>query len=209
MSFANREGFRKGGKMKLQERVLKSGVLLAILVLGLAGSLAAQTTVPVGTPISVTLNQSVSSKDAKAGQTVSAVVSADVVVDNKTVIPKNSNATLTVATAVASGRLSTPAKLYLRIDSIQVKGQTYTVSTNMAGRTEGSHTKRNAIAIGGGTAAGAIIGGLAGGGKGAAIGAAAGAGAGTGGAALTGKKDITYAAESRLSFRLKDAVAIK
>jgi hypothetical protein len=188
---------------------ITSGVLLTVLLLGLAGTLAAQTTVPAGTAISVTLNQSVSSKDAKAGQSVSGVVAADVLVNGKTVIPKNSNVSLTVATAVASGRLSTPAKLYLRIDSIQVKGQSYTLSTSLAGQTAGSHNKRNAVAIGGGTAAGAVIGALAGGGKGAAIGAAAGAGAGTAGAAMTGKKDITYAAESRLRFTLKSAVAIK
>jgi hypothetical protein len=110
---------------------------------------------------------------------------------------------------VASGRLSTPAKLSLRIDSIQVRGQSYTVTSSLYARSGTSHTKRNTVAIGGGTAAGAIIGALAGGGKGAAIGAAAGAGAGTGGAALTGKKDITLPAESRLRFTLRDAVAIK
>jgi hypothetical protein len=180
-----------------------------MLILGLAAGVAAQTTVPAGTAIAVTLNQSVSSKDAKSGQTVSGVVASDVSVNGKVVIPKNSNVSLTVATAVASGRLSTPAKLYLRIDSIQVKGQSYTVSSSLAGQTAGSHNKRNTVAIGGGTAAGAIIGALAGGGKGAAIGAAAGAGAGTAGAAMTGKKDITFGAEARLSFTLKSAVAIK
>jgi hypothetical protein len=195
--------------MKQHRKEIASGVLLTILLLGLAGTLAAQTTVPAGTVIVVTLNESVSSKDAKAGQSVSGVVAADVLVNGKAVIPKNSNVSLTVATAVASGRLSTPAKLALRIDSIQVKGQSYTVSSSLYSQSGTSHTKRNAVAIGGGTAAGAIIGGLAGGGKGAAIGAAAGAGAGTGGAALTGKKDITLAAESRLRFTLKDAIAIK
>ena len=195
--------------MKRHRKEVTSAVLLTILLLGLAGKMAAQTTVPAGTPIVVTLNQTVSSKDAKAGQSVSGVVAADVAVNGKTVIPKNSNVTLTVASAVASGRLSTPAKLWLRIDSIQVKGQTYTVSTNMSGQTGGSHNKRNVIAIGGGTAAGAIIGALAGGGKGAAIGAGAGAAAGTAGAAITGKKDITYPAETKLRFVTKTAVAIK
>ena len=195
--------------MKRHGKEIASSVLLTILLLGLAGTLAAQTNVPAGTAIVVTLNQTVSSKDAKAGESVSGVVSDDVTINGKTVIPKNSNVSLTVATAVASGRLSTPAKLWLRIDSIQVKGQSYTVSSNMSGQTGGSHNKRNVIAIGGTTAAGAIIGALAGGGKGAAIGAAAGAGAGTAGAALTGKKDITYPAETKLRFTLKTAVAVK
>jgi hypothetical protein len=45
-----------------------------------------------------------------------------------------------------------------------------------------------------------LIGGLAGGGKGALIGAAVGAGAGTAGAAATGKKDVTFPAETKLRF---------
>ncbi|HXZ27026.1 MAG TPA: hypothetical protein VEG08_03395, partial [Terriglobales bacterium] len=69
--------------------------------------------------------------------------------------------------------------------------------------------KRTAAFIGGGAAAGAIIGALAGGGKGAAIGAAAGGGAGTAGAAFTGNKDITFPAESALSFSLLQPVEIK
>jgi hypothetical protein len=62
------------------------------------------------------------------------------------------------------------------------------------------------MAIGGTAAVGALIGGLAGGGKGAAIGAGAGAGAGTVGAAATGKKDVSYSAEDKLSFTLKAPV---
>ena len=65
-----------------------------------------------------------------------------------------------------------------------------------------SHKKRNVVMIGGGTAAGALIGGLAAGPKGALIGSAIGAGAGTGGAYATGKKEVGFAAERRLTFRL-------
>jgi len=53
-----------------------------------------------------------------------------------------------------------------------------------------------------------LIGGLAGGGKGAVIGAAAGAGAGTAGAAATGKKEVEFPAETRLSFTTRAAVTI-
>ena len=72
-----------------------------------------------------------------------------------------------------------------------------------------SHKKRDIVAIGGGSALGALIGGIAGGGKGAAIGAGAGAGAGTAGAALTGKKEISLPAESRLIFRLSRAATVR
>jgi hypothetical protein len=58
------------------------------------------------------------------------------------------------------------------------------------------------VGAGGGAVFGAIVGGLAGGGAGAAIGAAAGAGAGTAAVGFTGKRDITLAPETRLSFKL-------
>lgn len=178
--------------------------LLALPVLSQASA-----TVPKGAAITVVTDQSVSSKDAKVGQPVTGTIAKDVVVGGKVVIPKGSPVKLSVSAVQASGRLSTPAKLYLRLRTITVKGETYSVTTTSAGRTEKGKGKRDAGFIGGGAAAGALIGGLAGGGKGAAIGAGAGAGAGTAGAAATGKKDIEYGAETRLTFTTQAAVAIK
>jgi hypothetical protein len=140
---------------------------------------------------------------------VTGTVGKDVIVGGKVVIPKGSPAKLSVSSVQASGRLSTPAKLYLRLRTVTVHGETYSFETSSSGRTEGGKGKRDAGFIGGGAAGGAVIGALAGGGKGAAIGAAAGAGAGTAGAAATGKKDIEYRAETRLSFTTRTDVAIK
>lgn len=166
-------------------------------------------TIPVGTHIAVITNQAVSSKDAKIGQTITGSIGKDVVIGDKVVLPKGSEVKLSVSSVQASGRLSTPAKLYLRLRTVTVKGKTYTVATNSAGRTEKGKGKRDAGFIGGGAAGGAAIGALAGGGKGAAIGAAAGAGAGTAGAAATGKKDIEFPAETRLVFTTRADIAIK
>jgi hypothetical protein len=165
-------------------------------------------TVPQGARISVVTDQSISSKTAKVGQTITGSVAQDVTSDGKVVISKGSPVKLTVSGAQASGRLSTPAKLYLRLRTVTVGGKTYTIATSSAGRTLGGKGKRDAGFIGGGAAGGAVIGALAGGGKGAAIGAAAGAGAGTAGAAATGKKDIEFPAETKLSFTTRAAVAI-
>ena len=192
-------------KMQIAAAVLALGALLFTL----APVLHAQGTVPAGKAIVVTIDQAISSKDAKVGEAVPATVADNVVVNGKVVISKGSAATVHVASVQPSGRLSTPAKLWLRLDSVTVNGKAYSVSAHWAGETMGSHAKRNTVAIGGGTAAGAIIGALAGGGKGAAIGAVAGAGAGTAGAAATGKKDVNYGAETKLSFALKSSVTIQ
>jgi hypothetical protein len=189
-------------------RNVRSNLLAAAILALVPMALAAQGTIPAGTAITVNLDQSVSSKTAHSGQTVAGSVAHDVVVDGQTLIPKGSRATLMVTNAQASGRLSTPAKLWLRLSSVDVHGQSHRVTTNSAGRTLGGKGKRDAVAIGGGAAAGAIIGAIAGGGKGAAIGAGAGAGAGTVGAAATGKKDIEYPAETKLRFTLRAPVTI-
>ena len=163
--------------------------------------LSATTTIPAGTSISVTTSQTVSSKTAKVGQGVV----GNVTVAGKVVIPKGSPAKLVVASVQRSGRLSTPAKLWLKLRSVTVNGKTIVVATSLAGQTAGGKAKRDTVFIGGGAGAGAVIGALAGGGKGAAIGALAGAGAGTAGAAATGKKDIEFPAETRLAFKTQVA----
>src|SRR5437660_323663 len=191
----------------MQSRIRFASVFLA-LVLFLPALAQAGGTVPQGTKITVVTDQSVSSKTAKIGQTVTGSVAQDVTSGGKVVIPKGSPVKLTVSGVQASGRLSTPAKLYLRVRSVTVGGKSFTIATSSAGRTLGGKGKRDAGFIGGGAAGGAVIGALAGGGKGAAIGAAAGAGAGTAGAAATGKKDIEFPAETKLSFTTRAAVAI-
>ena len=185
----------------------RSFVLIALSLL-VATLTHAANSIPAGTAITVTVDQSISSKTARAGQGVVATVAQDVTANGKVVIPKGAHARLVVSSAQASGRLSTPAKLWLRLKSVEIHGKTYTIATNSVGKTMGGKGKRDAGFIGGGAGAGALIGGLAGGGKGAAVGAAAGAGAGTAGAAATGKKDIEFPAETRLSFTTRAAVSI-
>jgi hypothetical protein len=188
-------------------RIRKIAIFLT-LALVMPALAQARGTIPAGVKISVVTDQSVSSKTAKTGQMVTGSVAQDVTSGGKVVIPKGSAVKLSVSSVQASGRLSTPAKLYLRLRTVTVGGKTYTFATSSAGRTEGGKGKRDAGFIGGGAAGGAIIGALAGGGKGAAIGAGAGAGAGTVGAAATGKKDIEFPAETRLAFTTRATVTI-
>jgi hypothetical protein len=201
----NAANFLEVTEMKFRMRFSLS---LMALCFGIASLTQAATSIPAGTAITVTIDQSISSKTAQAGQGVVATVAQDVTEDGRVVIPKGAHAKLVVSSAQASGRLSTPAKLWLRLKSVEVHGKTYTIATSSSGRTMGGKGKRDAGFIGGGAGAGALIGGLAGGGKGALIGAAAGAGAGTAGAAATGKKEVEFPAETRLRFTTRAPVTI-
>jgi hypothetical protein len=187
---------------------IRCGSIFLVLAMLLPALARSEGTVPQGTRITVVTDQSVSSKTARIGETVTGSVALDVTSEGKVVIPKGAPVKLTVSSVQASGRLSTPAKLYLKLRSVTVGDKTYTLTTSYAGRKLRGKGKRDAGFIGGGAAGGAIIGALAGGGKGAAIGAAAGAGAGTAGAAATGKKDIVFPAETRLAFTTRAAVSI-
>ncbi len=165
-------------------------------------------TLPTGTSLQVTLDQSLASDKSHSGDGFQGSLARAVELDGMVVFPKNARVLGKVTQARASGRLQTPALLSITLSSIEVNGTSYDISTSSITRQGQSHKKRNTVAIGGGAAAGAVIGAIAGGGKGAAIGAGAGAAAGTGGAALTGKQDITLAAETILTFRLKQPVSI-
>ena len=166
-------------------------------------------TIPAGTELRVTLDTALSSKDSTAGDSFEATVSEPVTVRGQVVVKRDARARGAVVDARPSGRLSKPALLSLELKSVQVNGAWVPVRTEALTMEGKSHKKRDIIAIGGGSALGALIGGIAGGGKGAAIGAAAGGGAGTAGAAATGKKDITLPAESHVSFRLSRSASVQ
>jgi hypothetical protein len=165
-------------------------------------------TIPEGTDLTVVLDQSLSTAENRPGDIFQASVAVPIVIDGKTVIPKDARVKGHVVDAQASGRLRGIARLVLTLDSVEVEGGSYDIATDDEGRTGKNHNKRNGILIGGGAGLGALIGGIAGGGKGVLIGSAAGAGAGTAGAAYTGKKDIRVPAETSLTFRLARSATI-
>jgi hypothetical protein len=165
--------------------------------------------VPADTVISVVLDQAVGSKISTPGQAFSATVQEPVEVDGRVAIPKGARASGIVKDAKPSGRFKGGAVLSLTLTSISVKNEEYNVQTTSPVETSKGKGKRTAGLVGGGAGGGALIGGLAGGGKGALIGGLIGAAAGTGGAGLTGNRDITLPAETRLTFKLVEPLEIK
>lgn len=163
---------------------------------------------PAGTSLRVRLDQDLGSKISQAGDSFTATVSDDVLVNGQTVIARGSRADGTVTDAKPLGKFKGGAALAIRLDRVHTKWGSYPVSTSTIARAEKGKGKRTAVFAGGGAGFGAIVGALAGGGKGAAIGALAGGGAGTAGGALTGNKQIVLPAETLLTFRLENSVHI-
>jgi hypothetical protein len=165
--------------------------------------------VDAGTPIVVTVDQSVSSKTSNSGDHFDASLAEPVMVGEKQVIPSGAKVQGTVTDAKSAGKFKGNAEISVTLESVKVNGETYSMKTSSVTEAGKGRGKRTAVGAGGGAAVGAIIGAIAGGGKGAAIGAGAGAGAGTAGAAFTGERDITIAAETKLRFKLQEPLEIK
>jgi len=165
-------------------------------------------TLPEGTAITVRLIDPVDSEKNKEGDRFSASLDSPIVIDDKTVIPKNADVEARLVSAKSAGHFTGSSAVVLVLSKITFGGKSYDVQTGEFTKQGASRGKRSAVVIGGGAAVGAVIGAIAGGGKGAAIGAAAGAGTGTGVQALTKSEQIKLPAETLLEFQLKAPLTV-
>jgi len=163
---------------------------------------------PEGTVISVRLETPLSSASAQSGDTFSASLDDPLVIDGRTLAERGAAAQGRVLAARSSGHLHNSGYLRVALTSVEIGGKTVPVETSSISVVGASHKSRDLALMGGGAGAGALIGALAGGGKGALIGGLAGGGVGTGAAYATGKKDVGFAVEHRLSFRLTQSALI-
>ena len=165
--------------------------------------------VPAGTAVTVRLQTPVSSANSQTGETFDAVLDEPLIVGGRTLVPRGAAVRGKVTLARHSGRLHHPGELGLTLVSVDVQGRDIPLETSHVFAKGGSHKRRNLTAIGGGAGAGAVIGGIAGGGVGAVVGSAIGGGGGTAVAYGTGKKDVGFGVERRLTFKLTQSLEIQ
>ena len=165
--------------------------------------------VPAGTPITVVLSTTISSRVAKPGDEFEATVSEPVVVEGRTAIPKGTHVTGSVVDAKKQGTFKGEAVLAIRLTRVEIHDKGYMIATDSYGGRQKGKGKRTAVVTGGGAAVGALIGGLAGGGKGAAIGAGVGAGGGLAASGATGGKNVKFPAETAITFKLTEPFSIE
>lgn len=165
--------------------------------------------VPSGTVLTIRTGSALSSGTSQAGQSFLGSLAKPVSIKGQMVIPAGSAVTGTVVDAKPKGKLKGEAVLNLALNTVTVRGQSYSIQTNVLQNTARGKGKRTAATTGGGAAGGALIGGIAGGGKGAGIGALVGGAAGFVGGAVTGNQQIEIPAESAVSFYLSAPLIIR
>jgi len=167
-------------------------------------------TIQAGTSLAVRVDQHISVKSNRAGDTFTGEV-VDPVVDPNgvAVVPKGTRVSGVVDASHARGRVKGASVLELRLTTMTLNGRELQLRTADLTQTKKGKGKRSAAMIGGGAGLGMLIGGLAGGGKGMLIGGLAGGGAGTAGAAMTGNKDLEIPAESIVHFRLSQDLVVQ
>ncbi|HWR14383.1 MAG TPA: hypothetical protein VN577_06120 [Terriglobales bacterium] len=161
-------------------------------------------TVLAAQQIQVRIDNRISSETARPGNAFQGVLVQPVNLGGRS-CARNSPVGGVISEAKSSGRLKGPGVLVLEPQWVSCGGRRVNVSAEPIRLEGASHTKRNAVLIGGGAGAGALLGGLIGGGKGALIGAAVGAGTGTVGAAATGKHEAVIEPEAVVGWNLNSA----
>lgn len=163
---------------------------------------------PEGTPITIRLLNAVSSASSNAGDRVECLLDDPIVIDGQTAVPRGAAAIARVLAAKASGRPHSPGYLRIALVSLQVDGKPVGIETSSLFVKGGSHEKLSGALAGGGTGSGPPLAGPGRGSKGALMGASGSAG-GVAPTSATGKKEVSFGTERRLTFRLAQAVELQ
>lgn len=170
---------------------------------------ASTVTLPAGTVLNVRLNQALSSETNENGDAFQAVLVEPLVADGFVIAERGSRVDGKVSDAIRAGKVKGLSRLAVRLTTVHTSDrQRVTILTDDFVREGVSSKTSDAAKVGVGAGIGAALGAIFGGGKGAAIGAAAGGAAGGGTVLMTRGKPVELGVETRIPFRLKEAVTI-
>jgi len=165
-------------------------------------------TVPEGATLPLVLESAISSATSRSGDVVVARLADDVRVGDKVVVPSGTEVRGRVTAAVPSGRVKGLARLAFDFDTLVLEGKEHAIGTRPVDITAANSHKRDAVIIGIGAGAGAMVGGIVDGKKGAGIGALIGGATGTG-VVLTNKgKEVNLGSGTRVTVRLTRATRL-
>jgi hypothetical protein len=167
-------------------------------------------TIPAGTTLAIRIDQRISVKTSRAGETFTGEIVEPVITsENHELIPKGALVGGVVDVSHRRGHFKGSSLLELRLTSLTMDGRKYPLETRDTARSKKGKGKRSTALIAGGSGLGMLVGGLASGGTGLVVGGLVGGGAGTAAAGLTGNRDIDIPAESILHFKLSDDLIVQ
>jgi len=166
-------------------------------------------TIPIGTWITIRVNEPLSSDHNQPGDTFTATLAQPVIVNGLVLARRGQTVVGRVSEAKKAGRVSGVSRLGLEVAAISlVDGDQVQVKTSLVERQGQTSYGRDAAGIGVTTATGAAIGAAVNGGVGAGVGAAAGVVASTIGVLFTrGRPTVVYP-EMPLTFRLESPITV-
>jgi len=166
--------------------------------------------IPAGTMLTIRIDQRISVKTSRAGDTFTGEMVLPVLdSDNSVLVPKGATVAGVIDVAHRRGHFKGRSLLELRLTSLTMNGAQYPLETRDMARSKKGKGKRSTALIAGGSGLGMLVGGLATGGVGLVVGGLVGGGAGTAAAGLTGNRDIEIPAESIVHFNLADDLVVQ
>ncbi len=102
----------------------------AALLCSLAGTALLAATIPAGTRLDVRLDRGVTSRDARVGDMVACSLASDLVVDGRVLARQGHPLRARVTYVRRSGRFHHAGYLTVRLDSIDIDGQRYSLESS-------------------------------------------------------------------------------
>jgi hypothetical protein len=166
--------------------------------------------IPAGTTLAIRVDQRISVKTSRAGDTFSGEIVEPVLAgDNSVVAPKGTPVSGVVVASHRRGHFKGRSLLELRLTSLTLNGTRYPLTTRALEENKKGKGKRSTAMVGGGAGLGMLVGGVASGGVGLLVGGLVGGGGGAAAAGLTGNRDLDIPAESIVHFTLTDDLVVQ